>query len=108
MRKIKNILRRIRLVYRPSLPVLKLVVLVMVVVCTVTLVILGAAIHTGQKRNQEDLQRLEILQQENRELTRRIGEIGSVQSVVRIAREELGLENPDAVIFEPVETTEPQ
>ena len=29
-------------------------------------------------------------------------------SLIRIAREQLGLEDPNAVIFEPVETTDPQ
>lgn len=104
----KSILSRIRLVYRPSSPILKWVVLAMVVLCTVTLVVLGVAIHKGQQRTQQQLQQLELLQQENRKLAQRIAELGSVQSVVRIAREELGLEDPDAIIFDPVETTDPQ
>lgn len=104
----KSILRRIRLVYRPSSPVLKWVVLAMVILCTVTLIVLGTAIHSGKEQTRQELERLELLQQENRRLTQRIAELGSVQSVIRIAREELGLEDPDAIIFEPVETTDPQ
>ena len=105
---IKNILSRIRLRYRPSSPILKWVVLAMVVLCTVTLIVLGAAIHKSQQEYKQQLQQLELLKQENQKLVHYITELGSVQSVVRIAREELGLEDPDAVIFEPVETTDPQ
>ena len=108
MSKRKSILSRIRLVYRPSSPILKWVVLAMVVLCTVTLVVLGAAIHKGQEKTRQELARLELLQQENKKLTQRIAELGSVQGVIRIAREQLGLEDPNAVIFEPVETTDPQ
>ncbi|MBO5130566.1 MAG: hypothetical protein J6B95_09520 [Oscillospiraceae bacterium] len=41
------------------------------------------------------------LEQSNIDLEEKIGQLGSVQSVMDIAREELGLVNPDTVIFEP-------
>ena len=105
---IKRFLSRIRLRYRPSAPILKWVVLVTVVVCTVALIVMGAAIHKGRQRIHQKLEQMETLQQENQELAENIAQLGSVQSVVRIARERLGLEDPDAIVFQPQENTNPQ
>lgn len=41
------------------------------------------------------------LQAENDRLVRNIDELGTVQSILRIAREELGLVKPDTVFFHP-------
>ena len=40
-------------------------------------------------------------QVENAELTEKVGELGSVQSVKDIAQEELGLVDPDTVVIHP-------
>ena len=96
----KSIWQRIRLVRRRSSTKLKLIVMFTVVFCTVALVVLGAAIHQTRKETELLRQQAAQLEQENSRLTQYISELGSVQGVIRIAREQLGLEDPDAVIFD--------
>lgn len=99
----KNPFRRIRLVYRRSSTLLKCAVLAVIVLSTVALL----AIHftIGQtRRSAEDLRsQAARLEQENRQLTQAIAEIGTVQSIKRIAMEELGLVDPDSEFFDPVD-----
>lgn len=104
----KSIFRRIRLVYRPSKPMVKWVVLAMVVVCTVALIVLGVAIHKTEQANERNRQLAILLEQENEKLSEYIAEMDTVPGIIRVAREKLGYEDPDAIIFESVEATEPQ
>ena len=100
----KNPFRRIRLVYRRSSTLLKCAVLAVIVLSTVALL----AIHftIGQTRQEAEELRIQAarLEQENRALTEAIAEIGTVQSIKRIAMEELGLVDPDAAFFDPVDS----
>ena len=93
---------RIRLVYRRSSPLLKCVVLTAIVLSTVTLTVLYLTI--GQTRQQTEALRYEAarLEQENRQLTEAIAEAGTVQSIKRIAMEQLGLVDPDSRFFDPI------
>ena len=54
------------------------------------------------KSVQEQLQsQINSLSQENQRLTKRIAELGTVESIQRIATEELGLVNPNGQFFTP-------
>lgn len=99
----KNPFRRIRLVYRRSSTLLKCAVLAVIVLSTVALLTIHLAI--GQARQDGDALREQAarLEQENRELTEAIAEIGTVQSIKRIAMEELGLVDPESEFFDPVD-----
>lgn len=99
----QSFLSRFRLVYRPASPLLKCVVLVTIVLCTVALIALRVGIQ--QFRNEEEALRVQAaeLQREKTKLESYIGQLGTVQSVKRIAMEELGLVDPDTTIFEPNE-----
>lgn len=108
MAKKKSIFSKFRLVYRPSAPILKWVVLTMVVFCVVALIFLGAAIDRAQREKEENRHLAESLENENAKLDQALDEMGTVQGVIHVARDELGYEDPDAIIFEPVETTEAQ
>ena len=100
MKKLRNMLSRVRLVYRRSSPPLKSVVLGAIVLCTVAVVVLSAA-TLGQKQQLENLrQQAAALEQENQDLKDRISILGSVESVRQIANEILGLVDKDSVIFE--------
>ena len=94
---------RIRLVYRRSSTLLKCAVLAAIILSTAALLTLRFSIQ----RNQQQLEQLRTqaarLEQENQDLVRYTDEIGTVQSIQRIAQEELGLVDPDAIIFHPVE-----
>ena len=97
----KNPMGHIRLVYRRSSTLVKCVVLATVVVSTMALVVLRISIQANQGQ-QKDLQlQAAQLEQENRALTRQIAELGTVESVKRIATSELGLVDPDSQFFTP-------
>lgn len=102
-----NLLSRIRLVYRRSSLLLKCVVLAMIVLSVAALSALGAAIHNTRAQTEALRAQAAYLEQENQRMQASIAELGTVQSVKRIAAEKLGLVDPDTIIFNPVESTEP-
>lgn len=101
---VKNPFRRIRLVYRRSSPLLKCVVITAIVLSTAVLLTLRFTIQDFQARQQQLALQAAHLEQENRLLTQNIAELGTVESVKRIAREELGLVDPDTEFFIPEES----
>lgn len=92
---------RIRLVFRRSRPLTKCVVLAMVLLCTAALLSVRIAVTEANAQTEALRARSAALEQKNDELTQRIAELGTVQSVVRIAQEELGLAFPDTIVFKP-------
>ena len=104
MAKIKEFLSRIRLTYRRTNNVTKIAVAAAIVACMVTLTVLGISIRTLKNRTEDLRQKAGVLEEANRELTEKIGNLGTDKSTVEIAEEELGLVQPDAVFYE----TEPQ
>ena len=54
-----------------------------------------------QNRTEKLYNRAAALEQENSSLENKIANLGTVQSVMEIAKEELGLVQPDTVIFVP-------
>jgi len=101
MSKQNNPFRRIRLVYRRTSPLIKCVVLAAIVLSAAALVVLRNSI-LETKQQQAALQQQAVqLVQENRELTKNIAELGTVESVKRIAELELGLVDPDSQFFTP-------
>ena len=93
---------RIRLVYRRSSPLLKCVVLAAIVLSTAAILTLHFSIRQTQQETQLLRNHAARLEQENQELVQNISEAGTVQSIKRIAREELDLVDPDAEFFHPV------
>ena len=104
MAKRKNPFRRIRLVYRKSSPLLKCVVLATIVLCTVALVTLSITIRNTRRETDALRAQAAQLEEENQLLQQHIAELGTIQSIKRIATEELGLVDPDAEFFYPVES----
>ena len=99
----KVFLGRFRLVYRRSSPLLKCAVLATIVLCTVALLTMGASIRQMRQTTDELRNQAAKLEQENQKLEKSIAELGTIQSIKRIAGEELGLVDPDSVFFDPVE-----
>lgn len=97
----KNFLSRIRLVYRRSSTLVKCVVLATIVLCTVTLLTLRASIADSNRQAEDLRSQAAQLEQENRKLEQEISGLGSVESVKQIANEELGLVDPDTVVYSP-------
>ena len=97
----KNLFKSIRLVYRRSSMLVKSVVLATLVLSILALVILRISIQANQGQ-QADLQlQAALLEQENRALTKQIAELGTVESVKRIATLQLGLVDPNSQFFTP-------
>ena len=92
---------RIRLVYQRSSTLTKVLVLVAVVLSTVTLLGLRSVILEIKAQNAALLDQAARLEQENEKLEQKIDSLGSLDSVIEIARDELGLEDPDTVVLVP-------
>jgi len=91
----------IRIVFRRTSPLVKCVVLTVIIAGTVTLLTVRANIRK-ENQSQADLeQQARQLAQENRELTKNIAQLGTVESVKRIAETELGLVDPNTQFFVP-------
>lgn len=94
---------RFRLVYRRSSLAVKCIVLTAILLCSGVLVWLGISINVNQRKAEEAKARAAELEQEQQRLEENISELGTPQSTQRIASEELGLVDPDTVIFETTE-----
>jgi cell division protein FtsL len=95
--------QRIRLVYRRSSLLLKVLVLVTILASAAALLALrGLMLGYQQQRQALQSQALQ-LQQENAELTEHFAELGTEDSIRRIAMEELGLMDPNGQFFNPGE-----
>ena len=93
--------RRIRLIYRRSSTLVKCVVLAAIVLSTVALIALRITIQTERSQQEQLRQEQAQLELENRTLTKSIAELGTVESVKRIATLELGLVDPNSQFFTP-------
>ena len=100
MKKLATILSRIQFGRRSS-NATKLVVAVSIVLCMVALITLRLSMNDLQNRTEKLYNRAAALEQENSSLENKIANLGTVQSVMEIAKEELGLVQPDTVIFVP-------
>ena len=92
---------KIKVVLHPGKLILKIMVLVMVVLCIAALLVLTLAIMDAKAQVEDLRQQAALLQQENSQILKDIEEIGSVQGIIKIAMEKLGLVLPDTVIIEP-------
>ena len=101
MTKRENPFSHIRLVFQRSRTLTKVVVLVALVLSMAALLALGVARMNAQAKLDDLQDQAQQLEQENARLEQYIDEQGSLQSIERIANEELGLVNPDTVIIQP-------
>lgn len=92
---------RIRLVIKKSRTATVAVILAAIVFSTAALLIVNTMVQTANDRMEALRQQAAILEQENTKLEAGIDQLGSVDSVEDIAKEELGLVDPDSVIIEP-------
>lgn len=93
--------RKVRLVYRHSKPLTKLVVAVAIALSAVTLFSLHHAQRSSLHQMAGLLERAQVLEDRNKQLELDIALLGTSRSVEKIAREELGLVQPGTVFFQP-------
>lgn len=93
--------KKIRIVFRRGSLALKLAVLAVVVLSLATLLVVWVYKQHAQK-DYDDLRDQAIaLEQENNRLQEAIDQLGTVKGIAQIAKEKLGLVDPDTVIIEP-------
>lgn len=92
---------KIQVIIRPSSPLLKIVVIVLIVFSMAALISLSWVRQSIRNRTEAMRQEAYNLELENAELDRKIAELGTVQSVQDIAREELEMVDPNTVVIVP-------
>ena len=101
MAKFENPMSNIRLVYKRSSRLIKCVVLCAIVLSTVTLLTIQIQLQSAQARRDALQNQAAQLEQENGQLEENIDDLGSIDSVEQIAKDELGLVDPDSIILQP-------
>ena len=100
MERIRSILSRFQLQYRRTPTLNKVVVAVAIVLSSLTLVTLRLAHWEAEETLAELRQQVAAQEQRNEDLRHDIDELGTTDSIRQIAREELGLVDPDTIIIE--------
>lgn len=98
---LRNLTSRIRLVYKRSNTLTKVAVCTAVVLSTAALLMLHSATLDAQANRDALQQQAQQLEQEKNQLSDKIDSLGSADSVEQIAKDELGLVDPDTVIITP-------
>lgn len=101
MAELKKIFSRVRLVYRRSQTATKVMLILILVVCIGALTVLRMSMDNVSADTEDLRSKAAELAAENEELEEDITKLGSVQSVVDIAEEELGMVQPGTVILQP-------
>lgn len=96
-----NPFRNIRFIVRPGPRKLKILFLALILACAAALVALGVVRGRIQQQTQAALEQAAALEQENKELAEKQGKLGTNSSIKEIAKEELGLVDPDTIIIDP-------
>ena len=95
--------KQIRLVFQRTTPLVKILVISALVVCTIALVALGIRISNAKAQLEADRKAAAALEQENTTLEQDIEDLGTIRSIKDLARRFLGLFDPDTIIFSPEE-----
>ncbi len=98
--RIQQFLHNYRLIYRPASPLTKTVVCVAIGLCMATLITLALTQRANEKHLAELTAQAAALTGENQALSQRIDALGTAASYRQIAREELGLVDPDTIVIE--------
>ena len=101
MAKLKKFLGRIRLIYRPSQTSIKVVVILTLLLCTISLIALRISTNNLKEKNDALHSKAEDMSAVNDELKEDISQIGSAEGAVEFAQDELGYVDPNTIIYEP-------
>ena len=93
--------KKVKVEVRPASNILKVLLILLILTSIVALIALRW-VHSGILTEIADLKKeASGLEHTNEELERKQEELGSVQSIQDIAKEELGLVDPDTVLIDP-------
>jgi len=96
-----NPFRNIRFIVRPGPRKLKILLIALILACAAALTALGVVQSRIQQQTQAVLDQAAALEQDNADLVEKKENLGSSSSIKEIAKEELGLVDPNTVILEP-------
>lgn len=99
----KNPLKRVRVKFQRSTPLVKTLVIAALVVCTITLIALSIGIAQAKENKEKDRQKAIALEQENAGLKEDIDNLGTIESIKDLASRFWQLVDPDSIIFSPEE-----
>lgn len=91
----------IKVVVRPSSPLLKIIVILVIVFAMAALLALSWVRASILARTEDLRAEAAGLEYANEELEDKISDLGGVQSVQDIAENELGYGNPDTILIDP-------
>lgn len=97
----KNLKNRIRFVHKPGSRMLIITLCVAIVLSMATLLVFRSLSAREQAAQDALRDQASHLEGENSELQSNINKLGSLESVIQIARDLLGLVFPDTVIIQP-------
>ena len=100
MAKLTEFFSRIQLTFRRSRNSTKVVLIIAIVLSMGALITLRLSMNDLKDRTDLLKDKAALLEEENQELDEDIEALGSVQSVLDIAEEELGLVQPGTVIYQ--------
>lgn len=103
MDRIVKFLKRIRLVYRRSSMLTRVVIVSAIILAMAAVLTLNMTINATQSQTDDLKNQAAALEQENQQLEENIEGLGSADSVGQIAKDELGLVDPDTVVIDPTE-----
>jgi len=93
--------RKIRVVFRRGSLTLKIAVLAVVVLSMAALLLVWMYKRDAQREHDKLRDQAVSLEQENSRLQEAIDKLGTIQGIAYIAKEQLGLVDPDTIIIEP-------
>lgn len=97
----RSFLSNFRLVRKPSSRLTKIAVVGVIVLSVAALLALHSAVLNARAERDAYRQLAQELEQENRRLESQIENLGTAEGVEQIAKDELGMANPDDIILEP-------
>ena len=93
--------KTVKVEVRPASNILKIILIILIIFSVVALVALQW-VHNGILAEIDELkEEASGLEYANQVLEQKTGELGSVQSIQDIAKEELGLVDPDTILIDP-------
>ena len=96
-----NIISKIQLVKRRSGKLTIIAIVIAIVLSMGALTMLHLSIRDMKNRTEDLRDKAAQLEEENAELLEDIDQVDSIHGIVEIAKEELGLVQPDAVFYQP-------
>ncbi len=93
--------RPVKLRFQKSSLLVKVALIAVLVLSIAALAVLGTALQGTRAQTEELRAQAAALEQDNEKLRQDIDDLGTVAGIIRLAREKLGLVEPNTVIIEP-------